>query len=229
MTATYRIGANLNVYPGRERQPIGTLLWTFEGWRGRHFREAGPEWDYTSAPEPTKEEAAREVAERRVFHLQMLERDRDRQAAWKAFNREARAALKERIALEATGIVRACRKDLGHLSRGRLDLSIRFRQSNHTSGHARGSRKVVITVSPLTPWWEVQWLLTHELAHCVRGTSPKGRGRNRIVHGPRWQTAFCRIAERAHKVDCWDGWTDGTVWSRTRGVDRLLSEALKAL
>jgi hypothetical protein len=85
---------------------------------------------------------------------------------------------------------------------------------------------VVLTLPLDCPWWKVQGLLTHEIAHLVPGTAPRGTGRKRIVHGPWWQEAFCRVAEAAHGVDCWSEVSDRVIWSSTRGVDRVLRDAL---
>lgn len=212
------------VGPGRQRK-IGELDWSFDGWVGRSDHPLTDKWGgVTTVPQPTERLAAETVAKRFQIVKRMVASWEEREHAWATLDR---AAMKGKVEAEARRIVRKCRKDLGHLSRGRLDLGIRFRKANYTSGHASGSYTVRITISPLTPWWEIQWLLTHELAHCVRGTSPRGSGRKRIVHGPKWQEAFCRIAERAHDIDCWAECGSTVVWSRRRGVDKLLADALK--
>jgi len=137
-----------------------------------------------------------------------------------------RAAASKRILDEAKRIVRKNRKDLGHLMRERwrhFELNVRFRRENYTTGHANGAWRVVLTVSPSTPWGELVWLLTHELAHLIPGSTvtPAGGGR-RNVHGGPWQAGFCRISEAAHGVNCWPEWTLKRVWSRSAGVDGVL-------
>lgn len=231
---SFRIGANLCVYLKGSRIPIGKLDWVLDtsfpagAWQGE--TETPPYGVFRSRAYATKKEAAERIAGRYLQVKAHIEAKKKIEDAWDAFGPSERKVFHDRIVAEARRIVRKNRTDLGHLSKNRwksFDLVIRWRRKPYTSGHARGRHKVALTVSPLTPWWEIVWLLTHELAHCVRGTAPLGSGRSRIVHGGPWQSAFCRISEKAHEIDCWSEWSEARVWSRNRGVDRVLRDALK--
>lgn len=247
-TQLYRLTPGMRVQTIPEsRRPLGTVRWTFNGWQGVSAtgQDVGPAHE-------ERLNAAREVVRAVLVQarppelppkvpapieetpLQRRVRMRAEMARYlrTTGGKAARVAATQRVRTEALRIVRAlARTDLANVAQQGLILAIRWSVRggvDDSTGHAVArTRRVVVTLSTQTPWWEVQWLLTHELAHLVQGTAPRGSGRKRVIHGPKWQEAFCRIAERAHDVGCWAG-LDGVVrWSRTTGVDGLLRTALQ--
>ena len=184
-----------------------------------------------------KRGAAKQRAAEKAKRKRATARRRKAREAERVAN-DPKTIAAQQVQAEFDRIVKAAyRMDQGLSVRLRTpELSMQWSRSRHyvtgrvwAAFHTFDDQRVTVTLPwPPPPWSEVRWLLTHEVAHLVPGATVKGSGSKRILHGPTWQAAFCRLAETAHGIDCWSGCGDTVIWSRDRGVDRVLRDALPA-
>lgn len=98
---------------------------------------------------------------------------------------------------------------------------------SHTPAHANAFHdRITMTLAQNVTRAEVRYTLVHELGHLIPGTSPKGTGRCRIVHGKPFHVAMATIFEQAFGQDVSWAIPDKVSWSCSAYTDGAICEWL---
>jgi|APSaa5957512535_1039671.scaffolds.fasta_scaffold13827_6 hypothetical protein len=98
---------------------------------------------------------------------------------------------------------------------------------SYTPARAYGFRdRITMTLAQNVTRAEVRYTLVHELGHLIPGTSPKGTGRCRIVHGNPFHVAMATIFEQAFGQDVSWAIPDKVSWSCSAYTDGAICEWL---